>query len=490
MTLRRPRAYHMMKSQTSTSAVNQTIHAMSDGAPPAIAGSPSMAPATPVGAQRTRKRRKSRRGLIVLGALVLLVAIGVATVLSSGGDEAVSVETQQVATRTIIQTVTATGIIEPQTLLKISSEVSGEIVFLGVKEGDVVSHGQVLVRVNPESMMAQVDEAEAGILAARSREAQANASLIRAQADFGRLEQLAEKKLATAQEMDAARTQVRIAQAERDAARYGIQQAQAGLRRVRDAVSKTTIVAPISGVVTKLNSKLGEKVVGAIQMTGTEIMTIADLSVIEAVVEVSETDVIQVKLGDRAEIEVDAIPDQKYVAIVSSIANSPKTAGNQLTADQVTNFEVRLRFVSPDPRFRPGMTNTATIETATKANVLSVPIQSVTSREKKDSVRVEMETQADESGAATNTRLEETKQERAQPIVFVKQGDSVVARPVRTGIRNDQFIEILEGLRASDVVVSGSYRAISKDLEDGSKVKVTQKEKGSGRKDRNAGGRP
>jgi HlyD family secretion protein len=439
---------------------------------PATATTPVAVPAP----AKKKKGKKRGRGIIVVGALLLLIAIVAGVVMSSHGEEGIAVEVTPASYRTIVQTVTATGVIDPQTQIKISSEVSGEIVYLGVKEGDVVTQGEVLVRINPSSMEAQVDQVRASISASQAREAQAQATLIRAQADLGRLKQLAEKKLSTAQEMDAAETQVRVASAELQAARFATQQARANLRQVQESVAKTTIVAPMSGVVTKLNSKLGEKVVGAIQMTGTEIMTIADLSVIEAVVDVSESDVVQVSLGDKAEIELDAIPDHKYHGVVSAIANSPKTTANGLQQDQITNFQVRLLVTDADSRFRPGMTATATIQTAETPKALAVPIQAVTAREQKDSLHKELEAAGEEE--ATNVKLDRPIKSAAPvPVVFVRQGDSVVTREVKVGIRDDQYIEIVAGLKPGEVVVSGSYKAISKELESGSKVTVKEKEK-------------
>jgi HlyD family secretion protein len=426
------------------------------------------------GGTTIRRKKKGRTGLVVgiVAAIVLLTIVVLVLTKGDSGDT-IAVEVTTATTKTIVQTVTATGVIDPETQVKISPEVSGEIVFLGAQEGERVQKGQVLVRINPQQMLAERDEARALIAAAQARSAQARATLLRNQQDLARLEGLHAKKLTTNQELEAAQAQVKIAAAEQDAARFQVEQMQASYRRVVESVNKTTIVSPISGVVTKLNSKLGEKVVGAIQMTGTEIMTVADLSVIEAVVNVSENDVVQVALGDVADVEVDAIPGQKFRAVVSRIANSPKQAGMG-TQEQITNFEVRLRFTEPDTRFRPGMTATATIETERKQNVLAVPIQSVTTREEPDTSSTKVKI---EEGEARNLALEKAqKEDLPDPVVFVRTGNEVHTRIVTTGIRDDQFIEITSGLKKGDVVVSGSYRAITKDLEDGSRVIDAPKE--------------
>ena len=436
--------------------------------PPTEPVPPVQPPARPARAGRKKKKRK---GLVIGIILAVLVIVALVIAFMPKQDAGIAVEVETVSSHSIIQTVTATGVIDPEVQVKVAPEVSGEIIYLPVKEGDQVSKGQVLVRINPEAMLAQLDEARAQISSAQAREAQSSASLMRAQQDLGRLQQLYDKKLATTQELEGAQAQVKIGRAELDAAGFQTQQVRAGLRRVQESLNKTTIVAPMSGTVTKLNSKLGEKVVGAQQMSGTEIMTIADLSVIEAVVDVSETDVVQVSLGDVAEVEVDAIPGQKFKAVVSRIANSPKQS-NLGSQEQLTNFEVRLRFVSPDDRFRPGMTATATIQTDSKNNVLAVPIQSVTTRKKE---KKEEEEAVDED-AARNVKLEQAeKEEKPVPIVFVRMGDSVVSRPVTTGIRDDRYIEIVGGLKPGEVVVKGSYKAISKDLESGSRITVADR---------------
>jgi HlyD family secretion protein len=429
-----------------------------------------------------RAKKKRRTGLIFALIGILLVALLAFAIISGRKTQTIAVDVEPVTSHSIVQTVIATGVIQPETQVKISPEVSGEIIYLGVKEGDHVQKGQVLVRINPEAAVALRDQQQAALAGARARLAQAQANMLRARQELSRMEQLSSKNLATAQELETAQTQVKVNEAEQQAAQYQVQQNIAALRQNTVSVSKTTITSPISGVVTKLNSKLGEKVVGAIQMTGTEIMTIADLSVIESVVDVSETDVVQVHMGDAAEVEVDAIQNTKYKAVVSQISNSPKQNGVG-TQEQLTNFEVHLRFVDPDERFRPGMTATATIQTARKENVLAVPIQSVTTRQKEPEWKKKEEGEEKE---VKNVKLEKVQDEKPQPIVFIRQGDSVVTRNVQTGIRDDRYIEIASGLKPGEMVVSGSYKAISKDLENGSKISIESKAKES-RNDKQGG---
>lgn len=415
--------------------------------------------------RRPRRRRKSRAGWWVGGALLVLFAIVAVIILQGGDDAAVVVEVESVAARYIVQSVTATGVIEPETQVVVSPEVSGEIIFLNVAEGDRVRRGQVIARIDPAQSVAQLDASRASIAAARARLAQAQAAQLRSESDLRRLRELHSKKLATDQELDAAESQVKIGAAEVDAARFQVQQAQANFRQVEESVSKTTVTAPLDGTVTQLNSKLGEKVVGAIQMTGTAMMTIADLSVIEVVVDVSETDVVQVGLGDTAFVEIDAIPNEKFRGYVTQIANSPKQS-NLGSQDQLTSFPVRVRLVNPDPRLRPGMTATATIETDRRAGALSVPIQSVTVRREE-----EPEPEEVDDNAATDVRLERRREAPPQPIVFVVRDSKVIAQPVGTGIRDDQFIEVT-GLKKGQMVVSGPYKAIARDLSDGDAVRV------------------
>lgn len=409
-------------------------------------------------------RKKSRKSWWILGSILSLIILLVLFASNQSNEEAgEAVEVDTAAVRTIVETVTAPGVIRPSSEVVISPEVSGEVIYLGVKEGDRVSRGTLLVRINPDAIRAEEEQVQAQILAARSSESSARAGLLRAEADLGRAESLRQKDLMTAQEYDAVRSQSEIARAEVEAASYRVRQAEASLRQVRESLRKTSIHAPISGVVTRLNVKQGEKVVGAIQMTGTEIMTISDLSEIEAHVDVVETDVVGIDLGEEAIVEIDAFPEERFRALVSHIANAP-TLSTVGAGSELTTFEVRLRILDPDARIRPGMTATATITTARKDNVLSVPIQAVTIRSTEDD---------DEADEVRDVRLERSLiDDRPDPIVFVFDNGAALPRVVQTGLRDDRYIEILSGIAEGTPVISGPYRTVSSELDSGDVVRI------------------
>ena len=409
-------------------------------------------------------RKKSRRSWWILGSILSLIVLLVLFASNQSSEETgEAVEVDTAVARTIVETVTAPGVIRPSSEVVISPEVSGEVIYLGVKEGDRVSRGTLLVRINPDAIRAEEEQVQAQILAARSSESSARAGLLRAEADLGRAESLRQKDLMTAQEYDAVRSQAEIARAEVEAASYRVRQAEASLRQVRESLRKTSIHAPISGVVTRLNVKQGEKVVGAIQMTGTEIMTISDLSEIEAHVDVVETDVVGIDLGEEAIVEIDAFPEERFRALVSHIANAP-TLSTVGAGSELTTFEVRLRILDPDARIRPGMTATATITTARKENVLSVPIQAVTIRSKEDD---------DEGDEVRDVRLERSLvDDRPDPIVFVFDNGTALPRVVQTGLRDDRYIEILSGIAEGTPVISGPYRTVSSELDSGDLVRI------------------
>lgn len=408
-----------------------------------------------------------------------IVSIVVLTFTTScgGGGGSTKVTTDTVDTRNIIETVSASGKIQPEIEIKIASDVSGEIVELYVQEGDSVKKGQLLMEINPdvyvseyERMVATLNQIKANLASARSRELQSDAQLSQAKANFDRNKPLHDKKAITDTEWNQIETAHEVAKSTLEAAKqdviaqqYNVASTAASLKSAKTNLSRTKIYSPMNGIVSMLNVKKGERVVGTATMAGTEMMRIADLNVMEVNVEVNENDIVKVDLGDTSLIEVDAYLNRKFEGIVTSIANSPKTSTNTISTDEVTNFEVKIRIssssyidlltkknVSP---FRPGMSATVDVITGSINNSISVPIQSVTA--KKDTL------------ATTGNDFME--------YVFVLDGKKVKMVSVKTGIQDNRYIQILSGLNKGEIVVEGPYDAISRKLEDGMKVKVVDK---------------
>jgi HlyD family secretion protein len=368
--------------------------------------------------------------------------------------------------RTIIETITANGKIQPEKEVKISPDVSGEIVELTVMEGDQVEKGQLLLRIKPDTYISQKDRSLAAISSARARLVQSEAQFTQAELSYKRSKQLFEEQTISKSEYEQADASYRVAKAEVDAAKYAVVSSEASLKEANENLIKTSIYAPMSGTVSMLLVELGERVAGTNLMAGTELLRVADLSRMEAQVEVNENDIVRVSLGDTATIEVDAYLDQKFKGIVTEIANSAKTTG--VSADQVTNFDVKI-LVLPESYenlvkagnsnpFRPGMSATVDIQTDIKNNILTVPIQSVTTRT--DSTR-------------TTTTVSD---EDIRTIVFVSDGQYALAKDVKTGIQDNSYIEITEGISVNDKVISAPFSAISKKLADSTLIEVVKKE--------------
>lgn len=409
--------------------------------------------------------KKSKKKVIVFSVIgVVLIALTLLVILGSNRETVYTVQTEKIERRTITQTVSATGKIQPELQVKINAEVSGEIIELPVREGQRVRKGQLLVRIKPDAYQAQVERAEAALGIAR-------ANLQKAEADFKRVSELYAKKLVSDSEMD-------LSRATYESAKASFNQASAALKEARETLAKTAIYSPMDGVVSQLLSETGERVSGSQFMQGTHIMTIADLSRMEARVDVGENDVVLVSIGDTAAVEVDAYPGRKIIGTVSRIANTAKTRGLG-TQDEVVNFEVRILMHPPaDVQLRPGMSMTADIYTDTRQNVLAVPIQSVTVRNPKNK---ESEAKAEETvaeGEATFEKKETRKkeEEKLQEVVFVVENGQVKAIPVKRGISDDTYVEISDGVTEGMEVVAGPFKAINRDLEDGSKVKVDNKQ--------------
>lgn len=399
----------------------------------------------------TNKKSK-KKTLIFSGIGVVLIILIVLVVLGSKKEPVITVQTETVIRRTITQIVTATGKIYPEVQVTITPEVSGEITALPVKDGQRVRKGQLLLKIKPDFYDAIRDQAAAGL-------ASSMASLSRSESEYKRMKDLFAKGLVSESELEQARSQYEITKAQHE-------QADASLKQTTENLRKTTIYSPMDGTVSELKVELGERVLGTSQFQGTTVMTIADLSRMEARVDVGENDVVLISLGDTARVEVDAFPERKFVALVYEIANTAKTKGLG-TQEEVTNFEVKIRITDKNAPLRPGMSMTSTVETETKQNVIAVPIQSVTTRSPK-----EEKVEESEEGDQPSLPERQKKEVKVKEVVFVVDNGVAKTMSVKRGIADDSHVEILEGLEEGKEVVSGSFKAISRELEDGSKVKV------------------
>ena len=410
--------------------------------------------------------KKSRKRLYIVLAIILLAVIGtVIWTLANRTEAPTLVSVESTAARTITQSVSAIGKLQPEVMVKISSEASGEIVYLGVRDGDTVRMGQQLVRIRPDMMQSVLEQTRAAAEASRMAITVAKAEYDRTEADLKRATELYKKQFASREDFDRASAAFQSAGGRLAQAQADYERAKGALRETMVNVNRTTINAPMSGVVTYLGVESGEKVVGTAQMQGTEIMRIADLSTMNAWVQVDENDVAQISVGDTARIKVDALPDVELRGIVYEISHSPIVSG-QGTQEEVVNFQVRIRIIDPEGRMRPGMSCSVDIETETKPNVLAVPIQSVT-------IMQDVEAPAkEEDYRKTERKAEGAKSKRPQSIVWVTDGKKVTARAVTTGISDEGYIEITSGIRKDERVVSGPYEAISKILKPGAKVTI------------------
>ena len=437
-----------------------------------------------------RPRRSRKKLWIILAVVVVVIAAGVAIAVSRNREKPIPVTTDKAFRKTITQLVTATGKIQPEVEVKIAPEVSGEIIDMPVKEGQRVHRGDVLVKIKPDSYQAQVASQEAALSGARAASVQHQAELSKAENDYKRAQQLFAANLIPEVDRKAAQTSYEIAKAALASSRFEIQRSEGSLRQIRDALSKTVIYAPSDGTVSSLTSRMGERVVGTSQFAGTEVMRIANLNAMEAQVNVNENDVVNVKVGDTARINVDAYPDRPIRGVVREIASTASTK-NAGTQEEVTNFQVKISIPDPPVQLRPGMSATADIETSTVENAVVVPIQSVTVRSTDSKLSPEeREKQSanrdkgDDDNRAQVTNLAQEKQkaraerEKLQRVVFIKNGAVVKMQQVETGIADNTYIEIKSGLKPGDEVVSGSYTAISRKLKDGAKVTIEKGEKG------------
>ena len=419
-----------------------------------------------------RRKKKSRKGLLIGLIVFVLLIIVIAVVVSGGKETALEVQVEPVQKRNIVQTVTATGKVQSEIQVDISAEVSGEIVALPFKEGDEVTQGAMVVKIKPDVFMPQLQQQQAGVnVQQRNLESQ-EVTLRKFELEYDRIKQLYDKGLSTQSELDLAKSNVDQTLAQMNTIKAQINQQQAAVNSVRYDISKTTINSPISGTVTSLNNEPGEKVLGTISNQGSNIMTISDLSKMECQVEVGETDVAKVNVGDTARVEIDAFPDKKFNGVVYEVGNSAQTTA-QGTQEEVVNFIVKIRIVDNKVDLRPGMSCTAYIEVEKKDNVLSVPIQSVTIREEE-----KLEDEGDETGNENlSMQNKNGKDEKPPEVVFIVDNGVAKKKQVKAGISDDAYIEITEGLTEGEQVVKGSFKAINSELEDDMKVKIEDKKK-------------
>ena len=451
-----------------------------------------------------QKKKKSNKTLyyVIGGIVVLIVVLLVGKSMGIiGKPTEIEVEVAKSKRATIEEKVSASGTVQPVVEIKIAPEVSGEIIELNVEDGDSVRLNQLLVRIRPDVLMSQLERSEAGlsqqranVLSSEAGLSRAQATFIRAEADYQRQEKLWNEKVISEADWQLAKQNYEIAKNDLtsskqslEAAKYIVMSTEASVREARENVRRTAVVAPMKGIVSKLNVKRGERVVGTIQMQGTEMLRIADLSLMEVRVNVNENDIVRVHLNDSVNIDVDAyaIDNKRFKGIVTNIAN---TAKDKLSADAITEFEVRILVLSGSYEdlvkkgnrypFRPGMTASVEILTNKKENVMSVPLAAVTTRNPN-----ELTTDQNQQGQPvnnTNRAVDEkkdlSKKKEDKVVVFINDGGVAKMVEVKTGISDYENIEILSGIQDSTAVVTGPFLAVSKRLKNGDKIRVKQNE--------------
>jgi HlyD family secretion protein len=441
-------------------------------------------------------KKKSNKKWLIIGLIVVVIIIVGLAIKKGQGEKATRVAVEKVELRTITETVSANGKIQPAKDIKISPYISGEVIELNVKEGDFVHKGDMLAKIDPQIYVSNYDRAQAALKSAQANEAQSKARYTQSKAqfnkiklDFDRSKQLWEKQVISDAEYDAAKSSYEVGEAEvkaanesYKAAQFQVNSAKASLKEAKENLNRTSIYAPNDGTVSRLNIEVGERVTGASQFSsGTEIMRIANLDVMEVNVEVNETDIVRISLLDTALIEVDAYLDRKFKGVITEIATSANTTGT--SADQVTNFDVKIKMLkdsyddliksgrSISSPFRPGMSATVEIQTETEKNILSVPIQAVTTRaDTTGRIKSAREKREDKKSNADET-------DKTQEYVFVVDGETAKLTAVKTGVQDNMYIQILEGLEEGDQVIVAPYRAVSKGLKNGDAVTIVDKKK-------------
>jgi HlyD family secretion protein len=413
------------------------------------------------------KKKKKRNRIIWISLVALLAVIIALIIIKSGKEKPVTVQTEKASKRTITEVVQATGKIQPETSVKISPEVPGEIIHLPFKEGAIVKKGDLLAEIKPTLIQAQYDAGVAQVESAKAAIEQTKSQKLTADLNLKRSKNLHEKALAADADLEQAQQQYDVAVANYNAAVYNVKYAENNLAQLAESVRRTSVLSPMDGYITQLISQLGEKVVGTSAFAGTEMMTVSDLSVVNAMVDVDENDVVNVKLCDTARVTIDAFPDRTFIGAVIEVANSAELKGTG-TQDQSTNFQVKIRLSGfKTGELRPGMSCTAKIETQTKVDILTVPIMAVTRR----AVETKKDVTADQA-SEVGKKQAESDEDRSPTIVFVVENSRAKSVQVKTGISNNSYVEIIDGLKGGEEVIKGNYSAVSKDLEDKKLIKI------------------
>lgn len=442
------------------------------------------------------KKKSSTKSLLKILGILLLVIVVIGVVAKAAGwldrgPEEKTVETQTVERRTITQIVSASGRIQPETEVIIRPDVSGEIIELAVKEGDFVREGDLLVRIKPDIYQAQIDNLNAALLTQQSRMEQARANMLQAEVEYEKNRKLYDQDLISDLEYKQSQNNYEAQKANLKAAEYQIESARAQLRQAEEELEQTVVRAPQDGTITQLAVEQGERVLGQAQMSGTEMMHVARLEQMEIEVDVNENDIVNVSLADTASLEVDAYPNRSFEGVVTEIANSAEVSSAG-SAEQITNYKVKIRITTPHnleqtsedfvamnvsenpatnftPNFKPGMSATVDIKTNTVYDVVSVPIQAVTVRD----FASDSTAQSDSSATNSDRANRPGSREDFRKVVFVN-NDGVANRvEVETGISDNAFIQIMSGLKAGQEIVTGSYRVLSRELNDGDKIIVS-----------------
>ena len=439
-------------------------------------------------------KKKSNKLLpvgIALVVIIIIVLVAGKKMGWFGKDFEINVSTKIVESKTITELITANGKVQPETEVKISPDVSGEIIELPIEEGNEVKKGQLLMVIKPDMYVQAYNRAQASLSSSQARLAQADARLIESEMSYKRASSLFKQDAIPVSDYETAQASFKVAQSEVKAAQFAVKSAEASVAEAQEQLVKTKIYAPMDGTVSRLNVEKGERVVGTNMYAGTETMVIANLHLMEVKVDVNENDIVRVNLNDTALVEVDAYLGRKFKGLVTEIANSATVVGG--STDQVTNFNVKILLLEESYKdlvdsvggkkypFRPGMSATVDIQTETRKDVISVPIQAVTTRSlksngKDDTKKDDIDKPEEEAEAVTQQGVKSADDEKVE-VVFIYKNGKVYKQPVKTGIQDSENIEISEGLKTGDEIVVAPFNAINKQLNDSTLVKkVDEKE--------------